>query len=57
MLSIGGAGAADAMVISGILGVLLAELIGEITERIVRGKKPPDRERIHAVREKGEEKP
>ncbi len=55
VLSLGGAGAVDAMVISGILGVLLAEFIGEITERIVRGKNPPDKERIHAVKEKGEE--
>ncbi len=57
VLNIGGAGAADAMVISGILGVLLAELVGEITERIVRGKNPPDKERISTVREKGEGKP
>jgi uncharacterized membrane protein len=42
-LVLGGAGAMDAMVISGILGVLLAELIGEIAERIVRGKNPPDK--------------
>jgi hypothetical protein len=55
-LVLGGAGVMDAMVISGILGVLLAELIGEITERIVRGKNPPDKEKIHAVKEKGEEK-
>ncbi len=56
VLTLGGAGVMDAMVISGILGVLLAELIGEIAERIVRGKNPPDRERIHAVKEKGEER-
>jgi len=55
-LVLGGAGVMDAMVISGILGVLLAELIGEIAERIVRGKNPPDKDKIHAVREKGEEK-
>lgn len=43
-LALGGAGAYDAVVISGILAVLLAELIGEIAERIARGKRPPDRE-------------
>ena len=32
------------MVISGILAVLLAELIGEIAERMARGKRRPDRE-------------
>ncbi len=56
VLTLGGAGVMDAMVISGILGVLLAELIGEIVERVTRGKNPPDRERIHAVKEKGEER-
>ncbi len=55
-LVLGGAGAVDIMVISGILGVLLAELIGEIAERMVRGKNPPDHDRIHAVKEKGEER-
>ncbi len=55
-LVLGGAGAVDIMVISGVLGVLLAELIGEIAERMVRGKNPPDHDRIHAVKEKEEEK-
>lgn len=41
-LILGGAGVLDAMVISGILAVVLAELVGEIAERMVRGKKPPD---------------
>ena len=36
-LSLGGAGIADAIVIAGFTGVLLAELMGEITERITRG--------------------
>ena len=31
------------MVIAGVLGVMAAELAGEITERIVRGKKRPSR--------------
>lgn len=35
-LVLGGAGLGDTVVISGMLAVLLAELIGEITERIVR---------------------
>ena len=43
-LALGGAGAYDAVVISGILAVLLAELIGEIAERMARGKRRPDRE-------------
>lgn len=35
---LGGAGALDAMVLSGILGVLTCELIGELIERIQTGK-------------------
>ncbi|MGN0779516.1 MAG: DUF1614 domain-containing protein [Aristaeellaceae bacterium] len=35
-LVLGGAGIADAVVISGVLAVLLAELVGEIVERVVR---------------------
>ena len=42
-LTLGGAGAFDAVVIAGVLGVMAAELAGEITERIVRGKKRPSR--------------
>lgn len=45
-LTLGGAGVFDALVISGILGVLLCELIGEITERVTRGGAPPDTERV-----------
>lgn len=41
-LVLGGAGAMDAMVISGILGVLLCEFIGEILERVTRGKRSPE---------------
>ena len=40
-LILGGAGVFDAMIISGILAVLLAELIGELLERISRGGKEP----------------
>lgn len=40
-LVIGGAGAFDAMVISGLLAVVLAEAVGEILERITRGNQSP----------------
>lgn len=43
-LVLGGAGAADMVVISGLTAVLLAELIGEVTERIARGDRRPSRE-------------
>ena len=43
-LQLGGAGAYDAVVISGLLAVMLAELIGEIVERMTRGKNRPRRE-------------
>ncbi len=52
-LVLGGAGVFDAMVVSGILGVVLCELIGEIGERISRGKNPPnDSKIVNPVREK-----
>lgn len=38
-LMLGGAGVADAVVVSGVLAVLLTELAGEIAERIVRRKR------------------
>ena len=40
-LILGGAGIFDAIVISAILGVLLSELIGELFERLTRGKEHP----------------
>lgn len=40
-LNIGGAGVFDAMVIAGLLGVILAEAIGELIERMVRGSSHP----------------
>ena len=43
-LVLGGAGGFDVIVISGILAVLLSELIGEIFERIKRGRQRPTRE-------------
>ena len=39
-LVLGGAGIADTVVISGVLAVLLAELVGEIAERVARGRRP-----------------
>lgn len=39
VLVLGGAGIADAVVISGILAVMLCELVGETMERIVRRRK------------------
>lgn len=38
---LGGAGAFDGIVIAGLLAVLLAEILGEMIERITRGRKPP----------------
>jgi uncharacterized membrane protein len=43
-LILGGAGGYDTIVIAGFLGVLLAEIIGEITERVTRGSRIPQRE-------------
>ena len=41
---LGGAGAVDVVVISGLLAVILSELIGEILERAARGSNPRGRE-------------
>lgn len=38
-LILGGAGVADAVVVSGVLAVLLCELVGEIVERMARGRR------------------
>ena len=43
-LVLGGAGVFDAVIVAGLLGVMLAEIAGEITERIVRGRQRPQRE-------------
>lgn len=40
-LVLGGAGVFDAAVISGLIGVVLAEFVGEILERIARGNERP----------------
>ena len=39
-LVLGGAGIADTVVISGVLAMLLAELVGEIAERVARTRRP-----------------
>ena len=43
-LALGGAGGFDVIVIAGLLAVLLSELIGELFERIKRGRQAPVRE-------------
>lgn len=44
-LRLGGAGAMDVILLSGLVAVLLAELVGEVIERFSRGRNPdPDRE-------------
>jgi hypothetical protein len=52
-LVLGGAGVFDAMIISGILGVLLSELVGEVLERMARGTQRPRESAIeNPVRQK-----
>lgn len=43
-LALGGAGGYDVIVIAGLLAVLLSELIGELVERVKRGRNKPSRE-------------
>ncbi len=43
-LVLGGAGVFDAVIVAGFLGVMIAEIVGEITERAVRGRQRPKRE-------------
>lgn len=45
-ITLGGAGAMDAVVISGIIAVLLAEIIGELIERMAR-KTTPEKSDVH----------
>lgn len=54
-LALGGAGAFDAIVFSGLIAVLLAELVGEILERISRGSRPPEMAFDHGRFERKEE--
>ena len=46
-LSLGGAGGYDAIVIAGLLAVLMSELVGELVERITRGRNKPSREYVN----------
>ena len=46
-LALGGAGGFDVIVIAGLLAVLLAELAGEIIERVKRGRQKPTREYVN----------
>ncbi len=46
-LHLGGAGIFDAMMIAGLLAVVLAELVGEVLERITRGRREPADNKIH----------
>ena len=46
-LVLGGAGGFDVIVFAGLLAVLLAELVGEIFERVKRGRQKPTREFVN----------
>ena len=46
-LSLGGAGGYDVIVIAGLLAVLLSELVGELVERVQRGRRKPTREFVN----------
>lgn len=46
-LVLGGAGGFDVIVFAGLLAVMLAELVGEIVERIKRGRQKPTREFVN----------
>ena len=52
-LVLGGGGVFDAVVISGLIGVILCELVGEIIERFARGQEKPSQSRIvHPINRK-----
>jgi len=46
-LSLGGAGGFDVIVIAGLLAVLMSELVGELVERLRRGRRRPSREYVN----------
>ena len=46
-LMLGGAGGFDVIVLAGLLAVLLSELIGELVERVKRGRQKPTREFVN----------
>lgn len=55
-LVLGGAGAMDVVVISGLLAVLLAELIGEIIERMARPTRRQNHDAVDTPIRKGEKR-
>ncbi len=55
-LTLGGAGAMDVVVISGLLAVLLAELMGEIIERLARPHRRENQDAVDTPVRKGERK-
>ena len=46
-LALGGAGGVDVIVVAGLVAVMLAELVGEIVERVKRGRQKPTREFVN----------
>ena len=46
-LVLGGAGGYDVIVIAGLLAVLMSELVGELVERLTRGRNKPVREYVN----------
>ena len=46
-LALGGAGGFDVIVIAGLLAVLVSELVGEVVERLRRGRRRPSREFVN----------
>lgn len=48
-LALGGAGGFDVIVIAGLLAVLVSELVGEIVERLRRGRRKPTREFVNGA--------
>ena len=46
-LVLGGAGGFDVIVIAGLLAVLVSELVGEVAERVRRGRRRPSREFVN----------
>lgn len=55
-LTLGGAGAMDVVVISGLLAVLLAELMGELIERMARPQRRENRDAVDTPVRKGDRK-
>ena len=45
-LILGGGGIFDAAIISGLLGVILCEFVGEIIERFIRGQEKPAESKV-----------